>query len=260
MKITVFNGSPRAEKGNTHVMVKAFLEGAKTANAEVENIFLAKKNIEHCLVCFKCWTRHPGECVIKDDMGPLREKLMASDVIVYATPVYVDNVTSILKIFMERLVPLTDPHFYKNEKNECLHSKRYAKYPKIVVIANCGYPEQSTFQVLNLLFKRNARNMHSEVIAEIYRGGGELLSRENLLMKAVVSKYKKLLRKAGKELVENMKLSDETIKKLNKPLMPDELYIKSVNRYWDKSLAKEKKVRAEDREEKAEGGRLKAEG
>ena len=238
MKITVFNGSPRAEKGNTHAMVQAFLEGANDARAVAETIFLAKKNIQHCEGCFLCWTSHPGQCVIKDDMEILRGKLITSDVIVYATPVYVDNVTGILKTFMDRLVPLIDPHFYKDENNECLHRKRYGKYPKIVVIANCGYPEQSHFQVLRLLFRRNARNMHSEIIAEIYLAGGELLSQNSTMMKIAVSRYKKLLRKAGKELVENMKLSGETIEKLNKPLMSDQQYIKSANKYWDRMLSK----------------------
>lgn len=238
MKITVFNGSPRAEKGNTHTMVQAFLDGADDARATSENIFLAKKNIQHCLGCFSCWISRPGQCVIKDDMEILLKKLLASDVIVYATPVYVDNVSGILKTFMDRLVPLIDPHFYKDENNECLHRKRYGKYPKIVVIANCGYPEQSHFQVLRLLFKRNARNMHSEIIAEIYRAGGELLSQNSIVVKTVVSRYKKLLRKAGKELVENMKLSEETIKKLNKPLISDQQYIKRANKYWDKRLSK----------------------
>ncbi len=238
MKITVFNGSPKAEKGNTHVMVQAFLEGASDARASVENIFLAKKNIRYCTGCFSCWNKHPGQCVIKDDMEVLREKLLASDVIVYATPVYVDNVTGILKTFMDRLVPIIDPHFYKDENDECLHRKRYDKYPKIVVIANCGYPEPSHFQVLRLLFRRNARNMHSEIIAEIYRAGGELLRQDNVMMKIAVSRYKKQLRKAGKELVENMKLSEETMEKLNKPLISDQQYIKSANEYWDRMLSK----------------------
>ena len=174
VKITIFNGSPRAENGNTHVMVEAFMKGAIQAGAEVENVFLSKKEINHCRGCFSCWLKTPGKCVINDDMAELLEKFVKSDVVVFATPLYVDNVTGIMKNFMDRIIPAGDPHFEKDRGGECVHVIRSEKIPKLVVISNSGFPEQSHFQVLKLLFKRIARNMRTEVIGEIYRGGGAI--------------------------------------------------------------------------------------
>ena len=54
MKITAFNGSPRAEKGNTNLVVEEFLRGAREAGADTENISLAKMNIKPCINCFTC--------------------------------------------------------------------------------------------------------------------------------------------------------------------------------------------------------------
>jgi multimeric flavodoxin WrbA len=229
MKITIFNGSPRAESGNTNIMVQEFAAGAREAGAEVENTFLVNKEIKHCLGCFKCWTATPGKCVIKDDMEGILPKFALSDIIVFATPLYVDNVSGIMKNFMDRLIPLGDPHFEKDENGECRHLKTIEKVPKFVVISNCGFPEQSHFQVLKLLFRRIARNFNSELIAEIYRGEGEILRNHPLVIKPFVWMYKRLLRKAGREVVKSMKLSPETMSELEKPIISEKLYIQGAN-------------------------------
>jgi len=238
VKIVAFNGSPHAEKSNTNVMVHEFLSGAKDAGAEVENVFLAKKDIKHCIGCFACWVKTPGVCVHKDDMRELLEKLISADVVVFASPLYVDNVTGVMKDFMDRLMPLADPHFEKDESGEARHVKKYEKYPKLVALSNCGYPEQSHFQVLRLLYKRIARNFQTELVAEIYRGAGAILTAPVEEVKPFREMYKGLLRKAGKEIVENGKLSDGTRENLEKQLIPTDMYLSFGNKMWDNELAK----------------------
>lgn len=233
MRISIFNGSPRGKNSNTHWMVSAFMEGARDAGANVSNVFLVKKKIRHCRGCFACWTKTPGECIQKDDMPALLEDFIQADVVVFATPVYVDNVTGLMKTFMDRLIPFVDPHFEKDPNGEYRHVRRYPAVPKVAVIANCGLPEQSHFQVLRLLFRRIARNMQSEVVAEIYRGAGELLGRPNAVLKPFLARYNRLLHTAGMELVRGGAFSPKTMGALEKPLVPKRLYIAGGNRWWD---------------------------
>lgn len=121
-------------------------------------------------------------------------KVIASDIVGFATPLYVDNVTGVMKNFMDRLIPLGDPHWEKDEHGECRHVKRHEKPTKIVASANCGFPEQSHFQVLRVLFKRIARNFHCELVAEIYRGGGALLRSPEPAFQPLIERLSKLNR------------------------------------------------------------------
>ncbi|MFX0069097.1 MAG: flavodoxin family protein, partial [Candidatus Hodarchaeota archaeon] len=91
-----------------------------------------------------------------------------------------------------------------------------------------------------LLFKRIARNIHSEVIGEIYRGGGQILKSRNPELEPLVEEYKKNLRIAGKELAENLELSKATIERLEAPIMPHDLYVKVLNDAWDRYFSKHK--------------------
>ena len=240
MKIIAFNGSPRGVHSNTHVMVESFLAGAKNAGAETEQILLAEKNINPCKGCLSCWIKTPGKCVHNDDMAELLEKLIVADIVVFATPLYIFNVTGIMKNFMDRTIPLANPHFERDETGICRHIDEEGKTPKYVIISNCGFPEQEHFKALHSFFETFAHHSQGEILAEIYRGQGELLRRSDLLLKPIIHHYKKLLEEAGGQIVKNSKLSAELIAKLNKPLVPIEMYIKEVNKQFDKALAQNK--------------------
>jgi len=69
-------------------------------------------------------------------------------------------------------------------------------------------------------------------------GGGELLRVKSLMLKPLLARYKKLLRQAGRETVENGRLSEETAAALEKPIISDAVYIKTANQHWDKLLEK----------------------
>jgi multimeric flavodoxin WrbA len=238
MKITAINGSPRGKGGNTYIMVEEFLAGAREEGAEVEHILLAGKNIHHCIGCFTCWVKTPGVCVFKDDMAAILPKIW-SDIFVIATPLYVDNVTGLMKNFLDRCLPSADPHFEPDALGESRHVQREKKTPpKIVIISNCGYPEQTHFEPLKVYFRRVARNMHTEILAEIYRGEGELLKADNLLIKPIQYMYKRLLRKCGREVVKHGRLMADTMAELEKPLISYDSYLKNANEYWDKMLGK----------------------
>lgn len=237
MKIVAINGSPRGKNSNTQVIVDEFLAGASEAGAEVETVLLIEKNVSHCRGCLACWVGTPGVCVMKDDMAELLEKLREAGVVVYATPLYTDAVTGLMKDFMDRSVPLLDPHFVADGRGETRHPLRYDTFPKMVVISNSGFPEQSQFQVMSSLFHRLARNFHSDVIAEIYRGGGGILKAEAEELQPLIAGYKSLLRKAGREIAQNLALSDDTREALQCPLVPPDVYVEHMNRMWDAALS-----------------------
>ena len=71
MRVTVFNGSSRGRKSNSHKIVEPLLEGARQAGAQTEKVFLIEKDIKHCRGCFACWGETPGVCFLKNDMAVL---------------------------------------------------------------------------------------------------------------------------------------------------------------------------------------------
>lgn len=84
--ILIIKGSPR-KKGNTSTMADAFAKGAKENENMIEEVILKEKMIGDCLGCGAC-QGNGGNCIQKDDMTEIYEKMKKADVIVFACPVY----------------------------------------------------------------------------------------------------------------------------------------------------------------------------
>lgn len=239
MKILAVNGSPRGAKGNTERILQPFLEGAQGAGAETEVVYLKDKEIEHCRGCFTCWTKTPGVCIHKDDMPALLEKLREADVIAFATPLYIYTVSGMMKDFMDRMLPLAQPYILRRG-DHFTHPPRYpdGRAEKFLLISNAGFPERHHFSGLEETFRRLAAAPDTELLGMICCAGGELLKQEALQDQVVW--YLEAAREAGREVVEQGRISTETQTVLDRPLIEDPaVYADMANAWWE-SLGVEK--------------------
>lgn len=201
LKILAINGSPKGPVGNTDILLQSFLRGAQSASAEIDMVYLKDRTLNHCNGCYTCWEKTPGVCTQKDDMPELLEKVRQADVIVYATPVHAYAVSSMMKVFMERNLPLT--------KSE--HKKM-----KMVLISNCGLPDRRNFNGLLETF-RLMSNPYRELAGTILCPLGPILSVEPL--KPLNRWYIDACETAGREFVETGAFSQATQEVLEKPLV-----------------------------------------
>ena len=98
-KIVAIYGSPRKD-GNTAALLKKAVEGALSGGVAVEEIMLRDLEMSPCLEIYGC--KKTGECVIEDDFAKLRDRVLTSDGMMLASPIFFYTVSAHVKIFMDR--------------------------------------------------------------------------------------------------------------------------------------------------------------
>jgi multimeric flavodoxin WrbA len=105
-KVLGIVGSYRKD-GVVDKAVSEILHAASRHGADVEKIYLVDKHIRFCTNCREC-TQTPGEqrgkCVLDDDMEGMLQTIESAHSIVIGAPVNFNNVTAIMRTFMERCV------------------------------------------------------------------------------------------------------------------------------------------------------------
>lgn len=115
IKVLGVCGSP-IKGGNTQVFLEEALKAAEeTGEVQTELLSLVGKNIKDCRHCNWCMIRQEeGKyCSIQDDMLELYPRLIESDAIMIATPVYMTRPSGYLCCFLDRWRCIGHGKYYK---------------------------------------------------------------------------------------------------------------------------------------------------
>ena len=237
IKVLAINSSPHREKSNTSLILDPFLEGMKEEGANVELYYTNDLEISPCKGDFGCWIKTPGQCIKKDDMKWLNQKISQVDIWIIASPVYCDGVNAPMKTFMDRTVPTVLP-FFEIEDSHLRHPPREGvKKGKIVLVSNCGFWEMDNFDPLVKHMEAFCRNARDEFAGALLRPHGPAL-RNMIEMGMPVNDILDAAKQAGRQLVKDGKMSDNALKTVSRELLPKEMYIQIVNQYYTEELKK----------------------
>ncbi len=102
MKILAIMGSPKG-KGSGHRIVKMIEDRMKAmGDMEFEYLFLKDANLKPCTGCYTCMARGEDKCPLQDDRGAIEQKVLLADGVILSSPMYVLNVSWLMKNFIDR--------------------------------------------------------------------------------------------------------------------------------------------------------------
>ena len=115
VKILAIMGSPR-KNGNTYLLTRRVEEKMKQlGDMDFEYVFLKDLDLRPCLGCGVCFMKGEDHCPHKDDRAMLEEKMHQADGVIFASPVYVFNVSGLMKNFFDRFAYACHrPRFFKS--------------------------------------------------------------------------------------------------------------------------------------------------
>ncbi len=101
MKVLGLVGSGRKD-GNTNTLVDKVLEGAQSKGHETKKLMFSDLKIGPIGDCSVC--RKAGKCLQNDDFNSVMDEVLASDCVLFGTPLYFFGPSAQMKAFIDRWV------------------------------------------------------------------------------------------------------------------------------------------------------------
>lgn len=99
MKILAICGSPH--KGNCYSVLNSIKENY--SNIDFKLLMLNEVKLGECRGCYVCFLKGEENCPLKDDRNMIIKEMLDADGTVFASPVYTNHITALMKKFIDRL-------------------------------------------------------------------------------------------------------------------------------------------------------------
>ena len=227
MKVLALNGSLRGNRGVTFKILQSIGAGVEKAGGIWNVINLSELNIESCRACNHCQRTKTYKCIFdgRDTAEEVFSRMMDADVLIYATPVYLFGISSLLKRLLERIhsqapveeILLTKSGLFFHATNRLLSGKPFTS---LVV---CDNVENLTVRNTKEYFRIFGRFMDAPHVAHLERrSAASWMSALEGTDKQAKERAESILAAyvlAGKELVAKGYISQGTKKKAERPFI-----------------------------------------
>jgi multimeric flavodoxin WrbA len=182
-KITGIGASPR-KNGNSDILLKHILEGAKKNNIAVENVQLRDYQFQPCIGCERC--RKDKICTgLNDGMQLLYPKIQGSQGLILVSPTHNYNVTAWMKAFIDRLYCFYD---FEDNRPSGWSSRLSGQARKAVLAAVCEQQSKKdmgfTLEAMRLPLEALGYEIIGELAVLAVFNRGKVKEKKEILAKA----------------------------------------------------------------------------
>jgi multimeric flavodoxin WrbA len=224
-RAVAINGSPRMDKGDTGLVLTAFIQGMREAGTDVEVVNASNLKLTPCSCGeMHCWDEEPGECCLEDDMQALYPRLRAADTLVLATPVYIPLPGDMQNV-INRLCPLLEPALKTRGGRTRARFREDVRIRQIVLVATGGWWEKGNFDTVVRIVTELAEDASVDFAGAVLRPHAWLLRRKGELTPDGADVLAAVQR-AGYELAHHGVMSEATLEAVARPLVSEEEFMR----------------------------------
>jgi multimeric flavodoxin WrbA len=231
-KVLVLNGSPHRGMGATGSLLSFFIQGMESEEANVDVLNVYDLEVKPCRGCLACWHTSPGKCIQEDDMQKVLPEIADSDILVLATPVYVDGMTGSMKTLLDRIIPLIEGRFEVRD-DHCRHPLRAGvTQGEVVLVSVCGFTEMDNFEPLVTHVKAICKNLSKDYAGALLRPYGWAF-RELKRMGYPIAKVYEACREAGIQMIRNGSIPEKVLKDVSRSLISQDEIVSAYNKQYE---------------------------